>query len=99
LPWFFLTVTEGRQSPILVRFSFAASCLAQLLYHDGWFEIADPFRRPSALLATVFFSVGSLKDKINFCIEAKINQESIKGIFCKQKVKFRAIESYGFSSK
>jgi hypothetical protein len=38
---------------------------ATVLYDGGQFEIADPFRRPSALLATAFAPVGSLKDKLN----------------------------------
>jgi hypothetical protein len=43
--------------------------------------------------------VGSLKDKINtFVLKQKLIRKSIMGIFCKQKVKFGAIES-GFSSK
>ena len=38
---------------------------ATVLYDGGIFEIADPFRRPSAAFATLFAPVGSLKDKIN----------------------------------
>jgi hypothetical protein len=66
---------------------------ATVPYDGGQFEIADLFRRPSALLATVFAPVGSLKDKINtFVLKQKLIRKSIKGIFCKQKVKFGAIE-------
>lgn len=38
---------------------------ATVLYDGGQFEIADPFRRPSATFATLFAPVGSIKDKIN----------------------------------
>ena len=38
---------------------------ATVLFDGGQFEIADPFRRPSALFATLFAPVGSIKDKIN----------------------------------
>jgi hypothetical protein len=58
---------------------------ATVLYDGGQFEIADPFRRPSALLATFFAPVGSLKDKINTFIEAKLIRKSIKGIFARAK--------------
>jgi hypothetical protein len=44
-------------------------------------EIADPFRRPSALLATAFAPVGSLKDKLNtFILKNKLIAKSIEGI-------------------
>jgi protoporphyrinogen oxidase len=74
---------------------------ATVLYDGGQFEIADPFRRPSALLATVFAPVGSLKDKINtFVLKQKLIRKSIKGIFLQeQKSSFEQLKSYGFSSK
>jgi protoporphyrinogen oxidase len=74
---------------------------ATVLYDGGQFEIADPFRRPSALLATVFAPVGSLKDKINtFVLKQKLIRKSIKGIFLQeQKSSLEQLKSYGFSSK
>jgi hypothetical protein len=55
-----------------------------LWWRSIW-DIYDPFRRPSALLATVL-PVGSLKDKINtFVLKQKLIRKSIKGIFCKNK--------------
>jgi hypothetical protein len=54
---------------------------ATVLYDGGQFEIADPFR-PSALLATAFAPVGSLKDKLNtFILKNKLIAKSIEGIF------------------
>jgi phytoene dehydrogenase-like protein len=74
---------------------------ATVLYDGGQFEIADPFRRPSALLATVFAPVGSLKDKINtFVLKQKLIRKSIKGIFLQQqKSSLEQLKDYGFSSK
>ena len=55
---------------------------ATVLHDGGIFEIADPFRRPSATFATVFAPVGSLKDKINtFVLKLKLLRKSIKTIF------------------
>ncbi|MEZ7505649.1 NAD(P)/FAD-dependent oxidoreductase [Flavobacterium sp. Arc2] len=74
---------------------------ATVLYDGGQFEIADPFRRPSALLSTVFAPVGSLKDKFNtFVLKQKLIRKSIKGIFLQeQKTSLEQLKSYGFSSK
>jgi hypothetical protein len=65
-------------------------CLAQtVLYDGGQFEIADPLKT----VLPFFAPVGSLKDKINtFVLKQKLIRKSIKGIFCKSKVKFGTIE-------
>ncbi|NRS88737.1 phytoene dehydrogenase-like protein [Flavobacterium sp. 7E] len=72
-----------------------------VLYDGGQFEIADPFRRPSALLATTFAPVGSLKDKFNtFILKNKLIGKSIEGIFLQeQKSSLAQLKDYGFSSK
>jgi phytoene dehydrogenase-like protein len=74
---------------------------ATVLYDGGQFEIADPFRRPSALLATVFAPVGSLKDKFNtFILKNKLIAKSIQGIFAQpQKSSLEQLRDYGFSAK
>jgi protoporphyrinogen oxidase len=74
---------------------------ATVLYDGGQFEIADPFRRPSALLGTVFAPVGSLKDKFNtFLLKHKLIRKSIEEIFLQeQKTSLEQLKSYGFSSK
>lgn len=73
---------------------------ATVLYDGGQFEIADPFRRPSALLGTVFAPVGSLKDKFNtFLLKHKLIRKSIEEIFLQeQKTSLEQLKSYGFSS-
>jgi hypothetical protein len=38
---------------------------ATVLYDGGQFEIADPFRRPSALLATVFCTCWFTKRQVH----------------------------------
>ncbi len=74
---------------------------ATVLYDGGQFEIADPFRRPSALLATVFAPVGSLKDKINtFFLKNKLIKISIPKIFNQQaQTTQNQLQKYGFSDK
>jgi len=74
---------------------------ATVLYDGGQFEIADPFRRPSALLATVFAPVGSLKDKFNtFILKNKLKAKSVEGIFAQpQKSSLEQLKDYGFSTK
>lgn len=74
---------------------------ATVLYDGGQFEIADPFRRPSALLATAFAPVGSLKDKFNtFILKNKLIGKSIEGIFLQeQKSSLAQLKDYGFSTK
>ena len=74
---------------------------ATVLYDGGQFEIADPFRRPSALLATAFAPVGSLKDKFNtFILKNKLIAKSVEGIFAQpQKSTVEQLKDYGFSSK
>lgn len=74
---------------------------ATVLYDGGQFEIADPFRRPSALLATAFAPVGSLKDKFNtFILKNKLIAKSVEGIFAQpQKSSLEQLKDYGFSAK
>ena len=74
---------------------------AQVLYEDGMFEIADPFRRPSALWSTVFAPVGTLKDKFNtFLLKNKLVGQSIKDIFQQPEIDTKAkLIKYGFSEK
>ena len=74
---------------------------ATVLHDGGIFEIADPFRRPSATFATVFAPVGSLKDKINtFVLKLKLLRKSIKTIFSQPEITSLAqLQNYGFSPK
>ncbi|MBC5839012.1 protoporphyrinogen/coproporphyrinogen oxidase [Flavobacterium muglaense] len=74
---------------------------ATVLYDGGTFEIADPFRRPSALLATAFAPVGSLKDKANtFFLKKKLVSKSIETLFAqKQQSSYDQLKAYGFSQK
>ncbi len=74
---------------------------ATVLYEGGKFEIADPFRRPSALLATAFAPVGSLKDKANtFFLKQKLLNKSIDTIFeQEQQSSYDQLRAYGFSQK
>ncbi len=74
---------------------------ATVLYDGGQFEIADPFRRPSATFATLFAPVGSLKDKINtLFLKNKLLKISIPKIFeQKEKTTLNQLSDYGFSPK
>jgi phytoene dehydrogenase-like protein len=74
---------------------------ATVLYDGGTFEIADPFRRPSALFATVFAPVGSLKDKVNtFLLKRKLLAKSVDTIFLQRpKTTAAQLKDYGFSTK
>ena len=74
---------------------------ATVLYDGGQFEIADPFRRPSALFATLFAPVGSLKDKINtLFLKNKLLKISISEIFNQKETNTNLhLKNYGFSSK
>ena len=74
---------------------------ATVLYDAGQFEIADPFRRPSALFATLFAPVGSLKDKINtFFLKNKLVKITVAEIFNQPEVDtFSQLKKYGFSQK
>jgi phytoene dehydrogenase-like protein len=74
---------------------------ASVLYDGGQFEIADPFRRPTALLATLLAPVGSLKDKINtFFLKKKLVTISIPNIFKQPEVDtISQLKKYGFSPK
>lgn len=74
---------------------------ATVLYDDGQFEIADPFRRPTATFATLFAPVGSLKDKINtFFLKNKLVNISIPNLFKQPETETIAqLKKYGFSQK
>ena len=74
---------------------------ATVLYDAGQFEIADPFRRPTALFATLFAPVGSLKDKINtFFLKNKLVKITVAEIFNQPEVDtFSQLKKYGFSQK
>jgi phytoene dehydrogenase-like protein len=74
---------------------------ATVLYENGQFEIADPFRRPSALFSTVFAPVGTLKDKINtFLLKNKLVKISVPSIFNQTETEtILQLKKYGFSVK
>ena len=74
---------------------------ATVLYDGGQFEIADPFRRPSALFATLFAPVGSIKDKINtLFLKYKLLKISLSDIFIqKEQSTLKQLSDYGFSNK
>jgi phytoene dehydrogenase-like protein len=74
---------------------------ATVLYDEGQFEIADPFRRPSATFATLFAPVGSLKDKINtFFLKNKLVTISITNVFKQPEIDtISQLKKYGFSPK
>ena len=74
---------------------------ATVLYDGGQFEIADPFRRPSATFATLFAPVGSIKDKINtFFLKNKLVKISVDDIFNQPETKTSLqLKKYGFSQK
>ncbi|MCF8322465.1 MAG: FAD-dependent oxidoreductase [Flavobacterium sp.] len=74
---------------------------ANVLYDGGQFEIADPFRRPTAVFATLFAPVGNLKDKINtFFLKNKLVKITIPAIFKQPETDtISQLKNYGFSSK
>ena len=74
---------------------------ATVLYNDGQFEIADPFRRPSATIATLFAPVGSLKDKINtLFLKSKLLKINTDAIFDQAETStLKQLKAYGFSNK
>jgi phytoene dehydrogenase-like protein len=74
---------------------------ATVLYDHGQFEIADPFRRPTALFSTLFAPVGSLKEKINtFFLKRKLVKISIPNLFKQPEVDtITQLKNYGFSQK
>jgi phytoene dehydrogenase-like protein len=74
---------------------------ATVLYDKGSFEIADPFRRPSATLATLFAPVGSIKDKLNtLWLKNKLQKQTIEAIFeQKEQTTLQQLKEYGFTSK
>jgi len=74
---------------------------ATVLYDGGQFDIADPFRRPSALVSTILAPVGSLKDKINiFLVKNKLVRMSNSAIFNQSETDtLSQLKKYGFSQK
>ncbi|MDI1318060.1 NAD(P)/FAD-dependent oxidoreductase [Flavobacterium sp.] len=74
---------------------------ATVLYENGQFEIADPFRRPSALFSTVFAPVGTLKDKMNtFFLKNKLVKITVSNIFKQTETEtILQLKKYGFSTK
>ncbi len=74
---------------------------ATVLYDGGHFDIADPFRRPSATFSTLFAPVGSLKDKINtLFLKVKLLKKSVSSIFLQpQQSTYQQLIDYGFSEK
>jgi len=74
---------------------------ATVLYDGGHFDIADPFRRPSALVSTLLAPVGSLKDKINiFLVKNKLVRMSNSAIFNQSETDtLSQLKKYGFSQK
>jgi len=74
---------------------------ATILYDGGQFDIADPFRRPSALFSTLFAPVGSLKDKFNtFLLKKKLVDISNSAIFNQTETDtYSKLIKYGFSQK
>jgi phytoene dehydrogenase-like protein len=74
---------------------------ATVLYDGGQFEIADPFRRPTAIFATLFAPVGSLKDKINtFFLKNKLIKIAVSDVFKQPEINtISQLKKYGFSPK
>lgn len=74
---------------------------ATVLYDGGSFEIADPFRRPSAAFATLFAPVGTLKDKINtLWLKNRLQKLTIDEIFEQpEQTTSKQLADYGFSPK
>lgn len=74
---------------------------ATVLYDGGQFEIADPFRRPSAIFSTLFAPVGSIKDKINtLFLKNKLLKITIPAIFKQpEETTLSQLSKYGFSTK
>lgn len=74
---------------------------ATVLYDGGIFEIADPLRRPSAALATLFAPVGTLKDKMNtLWLKNKLQKLTIEAIFEQpEQTTQKQLAEYGFSPK
>ena len=73
---------------------------ATVLYDGGQFEIADPFRRPSAAFSTLFAPVGSIKDKINtLFLKNKVVKISIPALFKQEETTtLFQLSKYGFSN-
>jgi protoporphyrinogen oxidase len=74
---------------------------ATVLYDGGQFNIADPFRRPSATFSTLFAPVGSLSDKIKtLTLKIRLLKKSISDIFSQTSTTTKKyLIDYGFSNK
>ena len=74
---------------------------ATVLYDGGTFEIADPLRRPIALLNTLFAPVGTLRDKINtLWLKNKLQKMTVDEIFAQpEQSTHKQLLDYGFSQK
>lgn len=74
---------------------------ATVLFEGGQFDIADPFRRPTALFGTLFAPVGSLKDKVQtFWLKLKLVRLSNSAIFKQPETDtYSQLKRYGFSQK
>ncbi len=74
---------------------------ATVLYDGGTFEIADPLRRPTALLNTLFAPVGTLRDKINtLWLKNKLQKMTVDEIFAQpEQSTHKQLLDYGFSQK
>jgi phytoene dehydrogenase-like protein len=74
---------------------------ATVLYDGGQFDIADPFRRPSATFSTLFAPVGSIGDKIKtLTLKIRLLKKSISDIFSQTSTTTKNhLIDYGFSNK
>jgi phytoene dehydrogenase-like protein len=74
---------------------------ATVLHDGGQFDIADPFRRPSAIFSTLFAPVGTLKDKFNtLFLKIRLLRKTIPKIFQEpQQTTHQQLLKYGFSEK
>ncbi len=74
---------------------------ATVLYDGGQFEIADPFRRPTALFSTIFAPVGSFRDKLNtLVLKFRLVKISIPTIFKQEETATHIhLKNIGFSKK
>jgi phytoene dehydrogenase-like protein len=72
---------------------------ATVLYDGGAFEIADPFRRPTAFLSTLLAPIGTFKDKINtLFLKLKLQKMTIDTIFAQpESTTADHIKKLGFS--
>jgi phytoene dehydrogenase-like protein len=72
---------------------------AHILYENGSFELADPFRQASALFSTLFAPVGSLKDKFKtFLLKRRLLNTKTENLFSQtETTSLEKLKSYGFS--